>query len=166
MVRKARLKDAQSIHELINSYAQRGILLPRSLNSIYEHIRDFWIYEEEKEVLGCCALQVVWEDLAELRSFAVREDRKGEGIGKALIEACLKEAEELGIEKVFSLTYVESYFEKFGFRMVEKEKLPHKVWSDCINCVKFPNCDEVAVILELNGSSNTLIEESVQANRG
>ncbi len=150
MVRKARLKDAGAIHSLINTYASDGILLPRSLNSIYEHIRDFWVYEEEGNILGCCALQIVWEDLAEIRSFAVRKDRKGEGIGRALIEACLKEARELGIEKVFSLTYVKDYFEKLGFRMIDKDRLPHKVWSDCINCPKFPKCDETAVILELS----------------
>ncbi len=150
MVRKARLKDAGAIYSLINTYASDGILLPRSLNSIYEHIRDFWVYEEGGIILGCCALQIVWEDLAEIRSFAVRKDRKGEGIGRALIEACLKEARELGIEKVFSLTYVKDYFERLGFRMIDKDRLPHKVWSDCINCPKFPKCDETAVILELS----------------
>ncbi len=165
MVRKARLKDAQAIYSLIKEYAGEGILLPRSLNSIYEHIRDFWVYESDGEILGCCALQVVWEDLAELRSFAVRKEFKGRGIGKALISACIEEARELGVSRVFSLTYAKEYFERFGFRVVDKSVLPHKVWSDCVNCVKFPNCDEVAVILELNGGSSDILEESLQAGR-
>jgi amino-acid N-acetyltransferase len=165
MVRKAKLKDASSIHSLINEYASEGTLLPRSLNSIYEHIRDFWIYEEKGEVLGCCALQIVWEDLAEIRSFAVRKDRKGEGIGRALITSCLREAEELGVSKVFSLTYAKDFFERFGFKVVDKNILPHKVWSDCINCIKFPNCDEVAVILELNEGVPHILEKCSEANR-
>ncbi len=165
MVRKARLKDAPLIHSLIRDYAEEGILLPRSLNSIYEHIRDFWIYEEEGEVLGCCALQIVWEDLAEIRSLAVRKDRRGEGIGQALIHACVKEAGDLGISKVFSLTYAKEYFERFGFKVVDKGVLPHKVWSDCINCVKFPNCDEIAVILELDGETPRLFEEGLKVHR-
>ncbi len=166
MIRKARLKDAPFIHSLIRDYAEEGILLPRSLNSIYEHIRDFWVYEEEGEILGCCALQIVWGDLAEVRSLAVKKDRKGEGIGQALISACLREAKELGISRVFSLTYAKDYFERFGFKVVDKSVLPHKVWSDCINCVKFPNCDEIAVILELDGNTSRLLEEGLKVHRG
>ncbi len=165
MVRKARLKDAPRIHSLINEYASSGILLPRSLNSIYEHIRDFWVYEEEGDIIGCVSLQIVWEDLAEIRSLAVKKERKGEGIGRALISACLKEAKELGVEKVFSLTYAKDFFERIGFRVIDKSVLPHKVWGDCINCVKFPNCDEIAVILELNENSSHILEEDLQINR-
>ncbi|RLJ69855.1 N-acetylglutamate synthase [Hydrogenivirga caldilitoris] len=165
MVRKARLSDAQAIHSLVNEYALQGVLLPRSLSSIYEHIRDFWVYEEGGEVLGCCALQIVWADLAEIRSFAVRKDRKGLGIGKALISSCIEEAKSLGIKKVFSLTYAKDYFERFGFRVVDKSTLPHKVWGDCINCVKFPNCDEIAVILELDGNAAGVLEGSLQIHR-
>ncbi len=149
MVRKAKLSDARSIYTLVGEFARRGLLLPRSLNSIYEHIRDFWVYEEEGEVVGCAALQVIWEDLAEIRSLAVKEDRQGEGIGRELVEACLREAKELGIGRVFSLTYAREFFERMGFRPVEKSDLPHKVWGDCVNCVKFPECDETAVIIDL-----------------
>ena len=166
MVRKARLSDARAIHSLVNSYAQKGLLLPRSISSIYEHIRDFWVYEERGEILGCCALQIVWEDLAEIRSLAVREDRKGEGIGRKLVEACLEEARELGIEKVFSLTYAKDFFEGLGFSVVDKSVLPHKVWGDCVNCAKFPNCDEIAVILRLDGSPAPELERNLQADRG
>ncbi len=160
MVRKARLGDARGIYLLIKDYSEEGVLLPRSLSSIYEHIRDFWVYEKEGEIVGCCALQVVWEDLAEIRSFAVRKDMKGYGIGRALIEACLEEARLLGVKKVFSLTYVKDFFEKFGFRVVDKSLLPHKVWSDCVNCVKFPNCDETAVLLELKDSEDAEVGSS------
>ena len=150
MVRKAKPSDAEAIYSLVSSYAQKGLLLPRSVGSIYEHIRDFWVYEEEDDILGCCALQIVWEDLAEIRSLAVREDRKGEGIGRKLVEACIEEARELGIRKIFSLTYATDFFKSLCFSVVDKNILPHKVWGDCVNCVKFPNCDEVAVMLELS----------------
>ncbi len=149
MVRKAKVSDAQEIYRLINDYAKEGIVLPKSLNSIYENIRDFWVYESEGEVLGCVALHVVWADLAEIRSLAVSRSHKGLGIGKELIEACLLEASRMGIAKVFSLTYVKEFFERFGFTEIDKSQLPHKVWGECINCVKFPQCDETAVMLEL-----------------
>ncbi len=149
MVRKAKVSDAQSIYLLINEYAKEGIVLPKSLNAIYENIRDFWVYEEEGKVLGCVALHVVWEDLAEVRSLAVNKAYRGFGIGRKLVEACLREAEEMGIQRVFSLTYAKDFFERFGFAEIDKGELPHKVWGECINCVKFPQCDEIAVMLEL-----------------
>jgi amino-acid N-acetyltransferase len=148
-VRKAILKDAPKLYTLINEYAKEGILLPRSLNSIYEDIRDFWVCEYQEEIVGCSALHIVWEDLAEIKSLAVRKDHRNNGVGSLLVEKCLEEAEELGIKRVFVLTYATDFFAKFNFREVKKETLPHKVWGECINCVKFPQCDEVAMILEL-----------------
>jgi amino-acid N-acetyltransferase len=148
-VRKAILKDAPKLYTLINEYAKEGILLPRSLNSIYEDIRDFWVCEYQEEIVGCSALHIVWEDLAEIKSLAVRKDHRNNGVGSLLVEKCLEEAEELGIRRVFVLTYATGFFAKFNFREVKKETLPHKVWGECINCVKFPQCDEVAMILEL-----------------
>ncbi|WP_448583415.1 N-acetyltransferase [Thermocrinis sp.] len=148
-LRKATLKDSVSIYSLINTYAKEGILLPRSLNSIYENIRDFWVYEKEGQIVGCCALHVVWEDLAEIKSLAVKEDMKGKGVGTSLVQACLKEAKELGVKRVFVLTYAVDFFEKLGFYTVQKENLPHKVWGECINCVKFPSCDETAMQMEV-----------------
>ncbi len=156
MVRKARLKDAEKIHLLVNRYASEGLLLPRSIGSIYEHIRDFWVYEEDGDILGCCALQIIWEDLAEIRSFAVRKEHHRKGIGKALIKACIEEAKSLGVQRIFSLTYAKGFFERFGFKEIDKSVLPYKVWSDCINCPKFYTCDETAVILEIR--KNTLNE--------
>ncbi len=149
VIRKAKLKDAGEIYNLINQYAKEGILLPRSLNSIYENIRDFWVCEENGRLVGCAALHIVWEDLAEIKSLAVSEEHKGKGIGTMLVEECLKEAEELGVKRVFVLTYAQGFFSKLNFEEVEKMKLPHKVWGECINCVKFPSCDEIAMWIDL-----------------
>ena len=156
-LRKATLRDAVFIYSLINAYAKEGILLPRSLNSIYENIRDFWVYEKDGQIVGCCALHVVWEDLAEIKSLAVREDLKGKGVGTSLVQACLKEAKDLGVKRVFVLTYAVGFFERFGFYTIQKESLPHKVWGECINCIKFPSCDEVAMQMEVEKLS--LVEE-------
>ncbi len=149
VIRKAKLKDAGEIYNLINHYAKEGILLPRSLNSIYENIRDFWVCEEGGNLIGCASLHIVWEDLAEIKSLAVSEEHKGKGIGTMLVEECLKEAEELGIKRVFVLTYAQDFFSKLNFEEVEKIKLPHKVWGECINCVKFPSCDEIAMWIDI-----------------
>lgn len=150
LVRKAKLKDAVAIYQLINLYAKDGLLLPRSLSSIYENIRDFWVCELNGQIVGCSALHVVWEDLAELKSLAVRQEHRGMGIGKALVDACLKEAKELGIKKVFVLTYAVDFFRRFEFEEISKEKLPHKVWGECVNCIKFPSCDETAMWIDLS----------------
>ncbi len=144
-LRKAKMKDAERIQFLINEYAKQGLMLPRSINSIYEHIRDFWVYEENREILGTCALTIFWNDLAEVRSLAVDPGHLRRGIGTALVEKAIEEAKEFGINRVFTLTYQVEFFEKLGFKVIDKNSLPHKIWRDCINCVKFPNCDETAM---------------------
>jgi len=144
-VRKAKISDAERIQYLVNEYAKKGLMLPRSINSIYENIRDFWVYDEGGEVLGVCALTIFWNDLAEIRSLAVDPEYTGKGIGTALVKKALEEAKEFGIYRVFTLTYQVKFFEKLGFRVIDKNTLPHKIWRDCINCVKFPNCDETAM---------------------
>jgi len=149
MIRKAKISDIKELHKLINFYADRGNMLPRSLNELYENLRDFLVFEQNGEILGCCALHVSWEDLGEIKSLAVKLGNTGKGIGTKLIEGCLEETEELGIKKVFALTFNPEYFEKRGFRKIEKEELPHKIWSECINCPKFPNCDEIAMLKEM-----------------
>ncbi len=150
MLRKARVSDAKSIYQLINNYAKDNILLPRSLSSIYDNIRDFWVWEEKGRIVGCGALHVVWEDLAEIKSLAIDEEFRGKGIGTEIIRACLKEAKDLGVKKVFALTYIKEFFFRYGFYEIPKEILPHKVWGECMACVKFPNCDETAVLIELD----------------
>ena len=146
---KATLKDAPQIHRLINSYAGDGFLLPRSLMEVYESIRDFFVIRDGERIVGTAALKIVWEDLAEIRSVLVIEEYKGKGWGRALIKACIEEAKSLGVKRVFVLTNSPEYFSKLGFRLVDKRELPHKVWSDCLKCPKFPDCDEVAMLVDL-----------------
>jgi len=154
-IRKALPKDAVQIHELINFWAKEGLLLPVSLNKIYDNIRDFWIYETESGILGCAALHIYWEDLAEIRSLAVNPEYRKRGIGRALVKQCLEEAKEFNLNRVFVLTYQVDFFKKLGFREIEKVHLPQKVWTDCINCPKFPNCDETALVKEIKGELKT-----------
>ena len=149
MIRKAKVTDVKKIQKLINHYAKRDKMLPRSLNELYENIRDFVVYADGAKVYGCCALHIDWEDLSEIKSLAVMPSKAGIGVGKKLLEECLKEAKALKIKKVFALTYVPGFFKKFGFRIVDKAKLPHKIWSECIKCVYFPGCKEIAVMKEL-----------------
>ncbi|MBW1802178.1 MAG: N-acetyltransferase, partial [Deltaproteobacteria bacterium] len=133
-------------------YAERDLLLPRSLSELYGHVRDFFVVVEaprDNVVIGVGALGVCWEDLAEIKSLAVVEDHQGKGYGARLVDACLKDAHSLGLKNVFALTYVPEFFKKLGFREIEKSILPHKVWADCLKCPKFPDCDEIALIVEL-----------------
>ncbi|MDK2892775.1 N-acetyltransferase [Methanohalophilus sp.] len=144
-IRKATINDVESIKNLINGYAKKEMMLPRSLGELYECIRNFYVYEKNGEVLGCCALQVVWEDLGEILSFAVASDHRNEGIGSLLLQATIEDGKALCIRKVFTLTYVPEFFEKKGFKRISKRELPHKVWVGCIKCPKFPDCNEVAL---------------------
>jgi len=151
MIRKARIRDVAAMHKLVNHFAELDEMLPRSLSVMYENIRDYFVVEDDSRVVGCCALHVSWEDLAEVKSLAVEEDAQGKGYGKDLVKHCLVEAKEMGIPKVFALTYKPKFFESLGFHGVDKSTLPHKIWSECINCPKFPDCDEEAVEIELTG---------------
>ncbi|MCS7164464.1 MAG: N-acetyltransferase [Thermodesulfovibrio sp.] len=148
-IRKATVSDVKSIHRLINEFAKKGEMLPRSLNELYENIRDFLIAEENGEIKGVCALHILWEDLAEIRSLAVKKDSQKKGIGSLLVKKSLNEAKKLGVKRVFVLTYIPEFFKKKGFKEFDKSKLPQKIWGDCIRCPKFPECDEVALIYEI-----------------
>lgn len=152
--RKARMTDVKQIQHLINAYAEQGLMLPRPLAKIYEGLRDFMVAEEDGRVIGVGALHIVWEDLAEVRALAVAPGHERRGHGRALVQALVEEARALGIRRVFALTYQPGFFERCGFAVVSKESLPHKVWGECINCPKFPNCDEVAMLrtLEQDGA--------------
>ena len=149
MIRKATLNDIPSIQETIKPYAVRGEMLPRTLNDLYEHIRDFSVYEKGNRVLGVAALAISWENIAEIRSLAILENSLSIGIGSALVKYCLEEARSLNVKKVFVLTYTSEFFKKIGFHPIDKEDLPQKIWKDCVNCSKFPACDEQALIMEL-----------------
>ena len=149
MIRKAMLTDVRMIQSLVNQYADSGQMLPRTLNELYEHLRDFHIYEVKGSIIGVCALHISWDGLAEIRSLVVRQDSVKRGIGTELVRTCLAEAADLQIERVFVLTYQAVFFRKLGFTDVDKKELPHKIWTDCLNCVKFPNCDESALIIHI-----------------
>ena len=145
-VRSAKVSDAKAINALINSYAERDRMLFRSLADIYENMQTFIVAELESTIVGCCALEVIWADLAEIKSLAIDEAYKGKGIGRELVAAAVEQAAKLGVPKVFALTLEPAFFEKSGFSIVEKETLPMKVWSDCARCPKQQNCDEIAVL--------------------
>jgi amino-acid N-acetyltransferase len=149
VIRKANVKDVKEIQKLINYYAKRDKMLPRSLNELYENIRDFVVCAGGDKIYGCCALHVDWEDLGEIKCLAVAKRRAGKGIGRKLLVYCLKEAKALKVKKVFALTYLPEFFEKFGFRVIDNKELPHKIWSECIKCVYFPDCKEIAMLKEI-----------------
>ena len=147
--RKPLLYDVEDIHQIINRCAEDGLMLPRSRNMLYETIRDFVVVEEEGNVVAAGALHVIWDDLAEIRALAVEAEHQKKGLGKGIVERLVLEAKALGCSQVFALTYQPGFFLKCGFSPVHKDSLPQKVWKECINCAKFPNCDESAVILAL-----------------
>ena len=145
MIRDATIKDVKHIHELINSYAETDRMLFASISSIYENLQIFKVGELDGEVVGCCAMKVLWEDLAEIKSLAVEESQFGKGVGRALVAGCMEKAKELGLKKVFTLTLEPDFFVKMGFVNVQKQSLPMKVWSDCAECPKQDHCDEIAL---------------------
>ncbi len=146
VVRKARAADVPAMQALVAHFAARGELLPRTLNELYQHLRDFFVCELDAQIVGLCALSLYWEDLAEIRTLAVHEAHGGKGLGAALVNACLEEAAGLGVRRIFALTYRPGYFERFGFHTIDKRELPQKIWKDCIKCAKFTCCDEIALI--------------------
>ena len=150
MVRKATLKDVRTLQALIRRWADRDMLLPRSLSDICDNLRDFFVAEADGRLVGCGALHITWLDLAEIRSVAVTEEHLRRGVGGAIVSACLEEARGFAVPRVFVLTYLPEFFARFGFREVPKESFPHKIWTVCINCPHYPDCDEVAMALELS----------------
>jgi len=146
---KARIADIPQIQKLVNHFAAKGEMLPRALSELYENVRDFYVVRSGEEVIGCAALHVFWLDLAEIRGVAVVEEMHDQGVGAVIIEACVDEARNLGINTIFCLTYRPGFFERFGFYQIDKKELPHKIWAECLRCPKFPDCDEIALIYPL-----------------
>lgn len=146
MVRRAKIKDVPQLVKMVNQYAAKGEMLARSLSQVYNSIRDYVVIEDNGQVIACGALHVVWENIAELRTVAVSPGRTGQGLGRQIVEYLIQDAYELALPQIFTLTYKPAFFEKFGFVRVDKKELPHKAWQDCLNCPKFPECDEVALI--------------------
>ena len=154
-LRKARAPDVPQMVRLINHYADSGLMLPRSLNQVYRSLRDFTVAEApDSTIIGCGGLHITWGDLAEIRSLAVEEAHRGRGLGRGIVQSLLAEAPELGVKRVFALTYQVDFFVGMGFRTISKEALPRKIWVDCIDCPKFPQCDETALLLELGGDES------------
>ena len=151
MIRKATIKDIKAIHELLQQYGRKGELLPRPLSELYDHVRDFTVYVNDKDagVLGCCALQFCWDDLAEIRSLAVHPEHLGKRVGSKLVEHVLLEAKSFEMQKVFALTYRPDFFKRFGFQQIDRSELPIKIWADCIMCIKFPDCNEIPMMKKI-----------------
>lgn len=147
MIRKARLEDVKEVYALIAQHSRNGHILPRPIVELYGQVRDFSVWEDDRgKLAGCGALQIVWQDLAEIRSLAIEPEYEGRGLGTSLVESLMEEAREMGVERVFVLTYRIRFFERLGFARMEKSELPHKIWADCIKCAKFPECDETALV--------------------
>jgi amino-acid N-acetyltransferase len=149
-LRKARVGDVKDIQALLRDCASKGQLLPRALTHLYKHVRDFYVAElDDGRLAACCGLAIVWEDLAEICSLVVEDSFRRQGLGRRIVQKCLGEADGLGVQRVFALTYQEIFFKKLGFMEVDKDMLPQKIWADCIHCPKYPDCDETAVLLHL-----------------
>lgn len=166
-IRQAVIRDIRDIHSILKGYADLDLLLPRPLSELYDHLRDYFVLQEcssdstlpqrdpenlstkDTKIQGVCGLHICWEDLAEIKSLAVRDASRGRGFGRRLVQACMDEAHSLGIKRVFVLTYIPDFFRKLGFKEADKALLPHKIWADCMKCPKFPDCGEVALIYDL-----------------
>ncbi len=155
-----------AIHDLIRTFADRKLMIRRSLGELYESIREFLVAEHDGTVVGCAALHVFWEDLAELKCLAVSETVQGQGVGRLLVDACWDQARELEIESVFTLTYVPGFFEKCRYRQIEKAELPHKIWNECVRCPLFPSCTEVALIRSAHEGSTESLSTPERADAG
>ncbi len=149
MLRGAHINDVEQMNKLVDHFAKKDLMLARPLGELYENIRDYYVYVENGSIVGCAALHVFWKDLAEIKSIAVEEDHQNKGIGKQLIQKCLEEGKTLGISRLFVLTYIPEFFERMGFKRIDKDLLPHKIWTECVKCYKFPDCGEIPLVIEI-----------------
>ena len=150
MIRRAKIHDVPKIVQLIKVWSDQGEMLPVAQAQVFSQLRSFVVVEKDEQVIGVGALVIIWGDLAEVRSLALQPEAIGQGIGREIVTHLLDEARELEIPRVFTLTYKPDFFKKLGFSPIDKKYLPHKVWKDCINCPKFPDCDENALIMDVN----------------
>ncbi len=149
MLRKAQIYDVERINELVNQFAKKDLMLPRPLSELYENIRDYFVYVNNENIIGCAALHIFWKDLGEIKSVAVDSSFQKKGFGRELIQKCIEDGGKLGINRLFVLTYIPDFFENIGFKRIDKDLLPHKIWSECIKCYKFPDCGEVPLMIEI-----------------
>ena len=144
---RASIGDAQGICDLVNFFARRGEMLPRTMSEVYQNLRDFYVVRDDGGgLLACGGLHILWEDIGEIKSLAVREDQQGRGLGQRIVEACIDEARQIGLGTAFALTYRPGFFEKLGFAQADVMTLPRKVWGECYRCPKFPTCNEIAMV--------------------
>ncbi len=149
-IRRARLPDVAAIVAVTKEFGAEGIMIPLSLGDVLERLRSFLVAcDPEGNIVGCVAVDATWDLLVEIRSLAVRRGLHGSGVGRALLEAALADAREFGAKEVFTLTYIPEFFAKFGFGIINRDTLPHKVWLVCVKCPKFPDCGEVAMKVQL-----------------
>lgn len=154
IVERAEIHDVDGIHALVNFWAARGDMLPRTKGETYENLRDFFVVHENEEVVACGALHIVWSDIAEVKSLAVLESHQALGHGARIVNACIDEGRALGLDRLFALTYRPEFFERLGFVQADVMELPRKVWNECYRCPKFPGCNEIAMTLELATSGD------------
>lgn len=155
-IRQAKVSDVKAMHALIGFYAERKEMLPRPVNDLYENIQEFVVAEDKGKLIGCCALHVSWEDLAEIKALAIAEDYQHRGIGTKLVTALHMKAGKLGIKKSFALTFKPNFFLRLGYTQINREKLPHKIWGECIKCPLFPDCGEIPLIRNLSRSDSAV----------
>jgi len=149
-IRRAIMGDVKAVHKLLMGSATKGQLLPRALIHLYRHIRDFYVAETVTgDIVACSALAPIWEELGEICSLVVADEYQRQGMGRKMVNACIKDAKPLGLTTIFSLTYQEEFFISLGFYVVDRDILPQKIWADCVHCPKYPDCDETAVLLNL-----------------
>ena len=146
LLRKTTVHDAKHIHALILRCSRDGSMMPRSMNEIYERIRSFRVLERRGRIIGCCCLHIMWDDLAEIKSLAVDPAHRGKNYGAIMVRDAIEEARELKVKQVFALTFIPDFFKQFGFKKINMNKLPKKIWIECVNCIHYPDCDETAVI--------------------
>jgi amino-acid N-acetyltransferase len=147
---RASVGDALAIHDLVNGFARKGEMLPRTMSEVYQNLRDFYVVRDgDGTTVACGGLHILWEDLGEIKSLAVREDLHGHGLGARIVEACIEEARSIGLKTAFALTYRPGFFEKLGFAQADVMTLPRKVWGECYRCPKFPTCNEIAMVRDL-----------------
>jgi amino-acid N-acetyltransferase len=149
IVEKANIDDVPYIHLLINHYAQKGQMLPKTLSYLYEHLRQYVVVRSEGQIVAVGGLRIFWSDIAEICSVAVAEGYYRRGLGAQIIRYLEKEALSLGLNRIFALTYQTAFFVSLGFVPIERSLLPQKIWQDCFNCPKYHNCDEQAVVKKL-----------------
>ena len=150
---RPQITDVEAVKELIDAYSADGITIPRSYNYLYQNLRDFIVCKAGDEIAGCCSIHLVWEDLAEVKSLAIKKEFQNRGIGARLVKKCVLDAKGFGAARIYALTKAPQFFEKLGFKRAAREDLPTKVWGECINCMRYYKCDETAVVLDLKPSA-------------